>query len=277
MSAGLLRPLRTAQAIALELSRGRRTMTPDSFFGTFAWDVLAYRRMRLGRIRSYNQRRRIVTRAGTAIHYRRNRGDIQGIREVWLERVYAVPFGQRPQIIVDLGANIGLTSLFFCEQYAPQRIVMVEPDAANAEVLRANLAPGATAFDIVVAAVAPHDGTVLFAESEESNLGCVAASGRPVRCVSMPSLMQTTGVPRIDLLKIDIEGGEGLLLSQANDWLDAVGSIMIEFHPHAVDEAALIALLQSRGFRYFSHNDARRRGKSDYFQRPDWPGLRRLA
>jgi FkbM family methyltransferase len=276
MTTSLPRPLATARAMALELTRGYRTVTSQSFFRTFAWDVVAYRRMRLGRVRSYNLRRCIVTRGGTTIHYRRNRGDIQGIREVWLEGVYSVPFGQQPQVIVDLGANIGLTSLFFCEHYAPKRIVLVEPDAANAEVLRSNAAQCRAALDIVVAAVGPEDGIVLFSESEESNLGRISEKGRPVPCVSMHSLIKTTGLTRIDLLKIDIEGGEGQLLSLANDWLDLVGSIMIEFHPQAVDERALIALLQSRGFRYFAHNDVRRLGKSDYFQRPEWPGLQRL-
>lgn len=275
MKPGSLRPFTTARAITLELARGYRVMTSDSFFSTFAPDVLAYRRMRLGRIRSYNDRRRIITRGGTVIHYRRNRGDIQGIREVWLDGAYNVPFGQRPEVVVDLGANIGLTSLFFCEKYAPRRIVMVEPDAANAEVLRANCAQCGPAVDVIVAAVGHEDGTVFFAESEESNLGHVAESGRPVPCISMPSLMKATELARIDLLKIDIEGGEGQLLTLANDWLELVGSIMVEFHPHVVDEPALIALLRSKGFRYYTGREvAPFGGNADYFCRPKWPGLR---
>jgi len=274
MKAAPLRPLTTARAITHELTRGYRTMTSESFFATFAWDVLAYRRMRLGRIRSYNDRRRIVTRGGTVIHYRRNRGDIQSIREVWLDRVYSVPFGERPEIVVDLGANIGLAGLFFSAEYMAKRVVMVEPDRANAEVLRDNTLQCKPDVDVIEAAVGPADGVVFFSESEESNLGRVAQSGRPVQCISMPSLMKATGLTRIDLLKIDIEGGEGQLLSGANDWLQSVGAIMIEFHPQIVDEVALIALLKSKGFVYFAHTDAARLGKSDYFQRPNWPGLK---
>lgn len=265
----------TARAITRELTRGYRTIKPETFLGTFAWDVLAYRRMRLGRIRSYNDRRRIVTRRGTVIHYRRNRGDIQSIREVWLERVYSVPFGDRPKVIVDLGANIGLTSVFFCEQLAPQRLVAVEPDPGNAEMLRLNTRDCPAAVEVVVAAVGPEDGTVYFAESDESNLGRVSQSGRPVRCVSMPSLMKATGLSCIDLLKIDIEGSEGALLSGAGDWLDRVGAIMIEFHPNVVDAPALAALLESRGFRHFTRNEVTPfGGNAPYFRRPDWPGFR---
>ncbi len=272
-----LQPLRTARGITRELTRGYRVMTCDSFFSTFAPDVLAYRRMRLGQIRSYNRPRRIVTRGGTVIHYRRNRGDIQGIREVWLDGVYSVPFGQQPEVIVDLGANIGLTSLFFCEKYSPRRVVMVEPDPANAEVLQTNCAQCKAAVEVVVAAVGHEDGTVYFEESEESNLGRVADTGRPVRCVSIPSLMRATGLTRIDLLKIDIEGAEGRLLSFANDWLECVGSILIEFHPKVVDEPALIALLRSKGFRYFTAREvAPFGGVADYFCRPNWTGLQTL-
>jgi len=267
----LIRPMQTTRAITTELIRGYSAMKPASFFSTFAWDVLAYRRMRLGRIGSYNDRRQIITRGGTTLHYRRNRGDIQSMREVWLEQVYSVPFPQRPEIVVDLGANIGLTALFFCQEYAPRRVVVVEPDPANAEVLRANAAHCSSEIEVIVAAVGPKDGVVFFAESEESNLGHVADTGRPVTCISMPSLMKSSGLPRIDLLKVDIEGGEGELLTHDNEWLDLVGSIMIEFHPQVVDEPALISLLQSKGFRYLAHTDATRLGKSDYFQRPDWP------
>jgi FkbM family methyltransferase len=273
MSPYVLRPLRTARAISVELARGYSAMTSDSFFATFAWDVLAYRRMRLGRIRSWNNRRRIVTRAGTVIHYRRNRGDIQGIREVWLDRVYSLPFNQRPEVVVDLGANIGLTSLFLCERYAPRRVVLVEPDPANAEVLRANVGQLRSQVDIIVAAVGHQDGTVCFAESEESNLGRVSDCGRSVRCISMPTLMKEVGLTHIDLLKIDIEGSEGLLLSKSSDWLEQVGSIMVEFHQN-VDEPALIELLRSRGFSYFTCRDvAAFGGKSNYFLRPHWHGL----
>ena len=269
----LLGPLKTARGITRELARGYQTMTTDSFFTTFATDVLAYRRMRLGRIRSYNCPRRVVTRGGTAIHYRRNRGDIQGIREVWLERVYSIPFGHRPEIIVDLGANIGLTSLFFCERYSPRRVVMVEPDPANAEVLRANCAQCRAEVEVIVAAVGHEDGTVYFTQCEESNLGRVSDSGKPVRCISVPTLMRATGLTRIDLLKIDIEGAEGALLTIANEWLEQVGSVLIEFHAN-VDEPALIGLLRSRGFRYYTRREvAPFGGVADYFCRPNWPRL----
>lgn len=246
-------------------------MTTNSFLSTFAPDVLAYRRMRLGRISSYNDRRCIVTRGGTVIHYRRNRGDIQGIREVWLDRVYSVPFGRRPQVIVDLGANIGLTSLFFCEKYSPQRVVMVEPDPANAAVLSANCAQCKAQVEVIVAAIGHQDGIAYFEDSEESNLGRVSETGRPVRCISMPSLMRACGLARIDLLKIDIEGGEGQLLSLENDWLECVGSIMIEFHPQVVDEPTLIALLQRKGFRYFTAREvAHHGGVAAFFCRAGW-------
>lgn len=277
MDGRLFHPFATLRHIVLELAGGYRALTLRSFLATFVWDVFAYRWMRASKTRSYNRRRRVKTRGGTTIQYRRNRGDIQSIREVWLERVYQVPFEQKPEIVVDLGANIGLTTLFFCEEYSPKRVVVVEPDPGNAEVLRANAVQRQSTIDIIVAAVGDADGTALFAESEESNLGHVSDSGRPVECLSMPSLMKKTGLSRIDLLKIDIEGGEGGLLSVANGWLDQVGSIMIEFHPHVVDEATLVALLQSKGFRYFAHTDPARFGKSDYFQRPDWPGLQTLS
>ena len=54
----------------------------------------------------------------------------------------------------------------------------------------------------------------------------------------------------IDLLKIDIEGGEQALLTSNTEWLAAVDAIVAEFHPNVVDYAGLIERLVANGFRY---------------------------
>jgi len=55
---------------------------------------------------------------------------------------------------------------------------------------------------------------------------------------------------RIDLLKLDIEGGEQELLRFQLEWLQRVDAIIAEFHPDCVDYPGLVAKLQQHGFRY---------------------------
>jgi FkbM family methyltransferase len=269
-----LAPARTVGAIARELARGYKLCRNVSSFKTYATDVLAYRVLRVRAINSYNAARTIVVSGGLTVRYRRNRGDIQGIREVWLEEVYRLPLDIEPEVIIDAGANIGLTSLFFYAKYKPKLVVSVEPEHSNVQLLHANLIENGVPHEIVEAAVTPHDGVVLFSESVDSNLGSIASAGRPCSAISMYSLLERTPASRADLLKVDIEGAEQALLSTNNGWLERIGALIIEFHPNSVDYPGLVALLQSVGFTYFPPFQGTSRpgwnGSTDFFLRADW-------
>ena len=52
-----------------------------------------------------------------------------------------------------------------------------------------------------------------------------------IHAISIPSLMQQYGMDTIDILKMDIEGGERYLFNeQAHEWLSKVKILMIELH-----------------------------------------------
>ena len=69
----------------------------------------------------------------------------------------------------------------------------------------------------------------------------------------------------IDLLKIDIEGGEQALLAEGDaSWLSRVHEIIIEFHPTLVNTKGLLACLKKAGFDYSPPTQQR---PMDYFRR----------
>lgn len=68
--------------------------------------------------------------------------------------------------------------------------------------------------------------------------------------VSMATLLNTHGITTVDLLKMDIEGGEQALLDGDLAWLSQVRAIIAEFHPDVVDYEALVQRLIAHGFRY---------------------------
>ena len=49
-----------------------------------------------------------------------------------MDEAYRLPFAIQPKVIVDLGANIGLTSIYLLRLYKPEILVAVEADADNA-------------------------------------------------------------------------------------------------------------------------------------------------
>lgn len=195
--------------------------------------------------------RTIRLHTGVQLRYRLNRGDLQGIREVWLDDVYRFPGYLGPvRTIVDLGANIGLTSVYLFSRHDGQRLVAVEPVPSNVALVRQNLDLNGIAGDVIEAVVGRSDGVSFFEDAVASNLGRIADQGRQVNAVSMQTILDRLDGRDIDLLKIDIEGAEEELFSGDRAWLDSVRAMIIEFHPSIVDYEAIVAILEAEGFRH---------------------------
>jgi FkbM family methyltransferase len=139
--------------------------------------------------------------------------------------------GKRP-LVIDAGANIGASSVYFALQYSSGRVVAVEPEKGNADLLRRNT----EGLDIVVweAALGAESGTAFLSDPGHSDWGFrVGESGAvPVTVVSVPELL--TGADESQLFplicKIDIEGGEASLFAKNTEWVDRFALIVIELH-----------------------------------------------
>lgn len=197
-----------------------------------------------------NQERQVELRNGVKLRYRLNRGDIQSIREVLLEHAYRLAFPISNGVLVDLGANIGLTSVWLTKEYGFASVIAVEPDAGNAALARKNFDLNGIPGTILEAAIGPFDGTVRFQAAEESNLGRLSDEGELVRSISMRSVLNRFCLSEVDLVKMDIEGGEEALLTGPPEWLYQTKAIIAEFHPNAVNYRALTQLLERHGFNH---------------------------
>lgn len=198
-----------------------------------------------------NEIHEIKTNTGVIIAYRFNRGDLQGIREVWFAEVYKLPFPSPPGAFLDFGANIGLTTLWMATHYPFSRIIAVEPDHENATILDRNLKRNGISAEIIEAAIGPSDGTVYFQKSSWSNLGHVAEEGIPVHMLCVGSLLKEHNVNDVAVVKVDIEGAEQALFLGPSDWMTYVKAMTVEFHPAAVDYPLLVKTVASKGFQYF--------------------------
>lgn len=248
---GALRVLRSARGIIRECLAARRRVIGGRSLFRYLADVFLYRALYFVELPRKDTRRTITLDGDVQITYRLNRGDIESIREVWVEEAYRLPVDLTPDTVVDLGANIGLTALWYAKRYRPSRVICVEPVADNARLARENLSTNGVQAELLEAAVGPGDGRVAFHEARASNRGRMGQSGRRVRMVSMDTVLAR--IPEdvsIDLLKIDIEGAEEAVLKADLSWLRRVRSLIVEFHPEWVDQSELVRLLEERGFRY---------------------------
>jgi FkbM family methyltransferase len=215
-----------------------------------------------------NKRRQIRLRDSVTIHYRLNRGDMQSIREVWLQQCYQLPAINKPRrILVDLGANIGLTSMWFKAKYGCQKIIAIEPVPENASLAMRNFAANEIPGTVITAAIGPSDGSATFEENSASNLGRIGVKGYDVRMLSMKTLLgDLLSSEEVNVLKVDIEGGEEALFKGDLSWLKSVAEIVIEFHPTLVDCPPLVDALIRSGFEYCPSGSCSPESM-DYFRR----------
>ena len=233
----------------------------------YAVDIVLYRALYVGDLPGRDRERSVALSGGVELTYRLNRGDIQTIREVWVEECYRPPVEVPLDCVVDLGANIATTSLWYASAAQATRFVCVEPDAENARLARRNLERNHVRAEVLEAAVGASDGSTAFRADRSANLGRAGDGDERVAMLSMRTVLARIpeGV-RVDLVKMDIEGGEEAVLGGDLGWLDRVQSLIVEFHPELVEHEKLIGLVTARGFRYIPAGAARP-SSMDFFTR----------
>jgi|GEM_PF-1011122 FkbM family methyltransferase len=211
------------------------------------------------------------------VRLRLDTSDLPTFLQVFIRQEYAIELAEPPAYVMDLGANIGLAAAWFAGRYPGAKIVCVEPDEGNHRMLLANT-EGYPDVLAVHAAVWPEPGRleVVRAAPDGAPLGAwgvqtrAAAEGGPdgadhVPAVTIPELMRRAGFPRIDLLKVDIEGAELELFSRnVEAWLGCVRCLVVETHDRfrPGSRAAVERALEGRGF------ERRKSGENLVFLRP---------
>ena len=139
---------------------------------------------------------------------------------------------------MDAGANIGLASVFFANRYPDARILSLEPEKSNYEMLVRNAAPypnikavrGALWSETTeLSVIDPGFGSWGFQVGTQ-NGATSRASDQTVHTFSVETILRDFGVEKIDILKIDIEGSELEIFQTASRWIDRVDSLVVELH-----------------------------------------------
>jgi FkbM family methyltransferase len=140
---------------------------------------------------------------------------------------------ERPGMIVDLGANIGLSARFFCDRYPDARIVAYEPDPEALRVAQRNVR-NRKQISLRAGAVAASPGPLRLHRFPGGSWGTStfitnqeATDTFTADAVTLDSIIAELG--DVDILKIDIEGAEHEVLKACRQ-LDRVRYIIGEFH-----------------------------------------------
>jgi FkbM family methyltransferase len=153
-----------------------------------------------------------------------------------LEAAYqAILARGRTPLILDCGANNGMSAAYFADCWPDARVVAVEPAAANARLLRANTE--GLKVDVIEAAIASRAQKLAIVNpTGDANAFQVApAAERPeatVEGLSIPDLLARYPEARFApfLIKIDIEGFERDLFAANTGWIERFPLMIVELH-----------------------------------------------
>ena len=214
--------------------------------------------------------RRLRLRIKSPIHavitLRESPSDEQTLHEVLVEEVYepVVAILHDNARIIDLGANIGLASLYLAHHVHNAQVMAVEPNPETFSILKANLesliAEGRC--KTLQAAVwrkqatlilddhgAPEQFNMYSTREESSSTGNM----RRVQGWTISDLIQNSGFEIVDLLKIDIEGAEREIFQGDLSWLQRIEAIAIEFHGDSRRICEFDRIVKERNFRVYEH------------------------
>ncbi len=182
-------------------------------------------------------------------------GFVDTVVEIWgnqpyTERFYAPRNGD---VILDVGANIGLFSVWIAQRAPSARVLAFEPFPQNFAALQTNLAACVHDVRSYPFAVGPVAGVGCMRDGGRRSLDhellpAVNGSENTTRIVTLEEAVELAGASQIDLLKMDIEGSEHDIFAAplSRVLLRRFRRIAIEYHEHR--RAGTLASIKERLF-----------------------------
>ncbi len=180
---------------------------------------LAFRRGR----RHFNGEQSTFTYKQHEVCYRIGSSDAGDALEILFSGkrcIYRLPPSFQPNVVWDIGANIGLATLYFKKQYPQARVYAFEPQRDNVDLLKRNTA---ALSQVVIApyALGKQSGSVTGAAKSNRSTNSFSTvlyqddqlTTESVAMRSVSEVLQEHNETIVDLIKIDTEGAEYEILS----------------------------------------------------------------
>ena len=183
--------------------------------------------------------------------------DAMAVKEVLVDREYGAVLhrlaGTAAPLVLDVGAHIGLFSLWLLKEYPGARVRSVEADPQTYDVLARNVASargGGAWWEAMNAAAWEEDGKELrFSAAGPTMSHRINDSGEiVVKGVSLKTLLDglvDRGGGVVDLMKIDVEGSEEVFLCSDPEQLFRVRNVVVELHPKLCNTQRVLEVLRS--------------------------------
>jgi FkbM family methyltransferase len=202
-----------------------------------------------------------------SIQIRPQSSDVLVFHQIFTFKIYDINIGFTPKFIVDAGANIGFSSVFFSKKFPKCKIVSIEPEKSNFQFLRKNTAKYP---NIIIEKKALSNQINLVynvVDKGLDNWGFVTEIKKhtslseivdTVETITIDAIFQQYDLEYLDLLKIDIEGGEKELFeSNYENWLPKTKCINIELHDGVIkgSSKSFFSAICKYDFSYYNRGE----------------------
>jgi len=170
--------------------------------------------------------------------------DLKVFSQIFLLREYSCIDGvKNPGLIIDCGANAGYSSAYFLTRHPTAELIAVEPDPENFALLSENLRPYGTRVRAIQSAIWSHPTRLMLSETPYRDglewarqvRECQPTETDGFLATDIGTLLKESGHERISILKIDIEGAEGVVFAHNYEfWLNRVDTLVIELHDDTI-------------------------------------------
>ena len=201
------------------------------------------------------ERRVLEMRKGERLYVRENVWDARIIREIFVERPYTKGIRDLPPnpLVVDVGGYIGDFSIYAASRLNAN-VIVYEPTLENWTMLKDNVAlNGLESRVTLVNKAVGRDGTLTLnvevsgQEVHSSSRWYPGAPQRDVPSLTLDQVVANHELDKIDLLKVDCEGGEYDLFRYASDdVLARVDRVTLEWHGVGPETDDLLHELRDR-------------------------------
>lgn len=142
--------------------------------------------------------------------------------------------GEGFDTIIDCGANVGFSTIYFHSIYPSANIIAIEPDRSNFEQLRKNT-KHLKSIELIEAGVWSKDTNLFCTNPDAADWAfefeeCESASESTVRAIGIANLFEGLSPRQRVCIKLDIEGAEKKLFQNDPSWLARVDLLYIEIH-----------------------------------------------
>ncbi len=182
---------------------------------------------------------------------------------VWFSVFHQEDYGARlpfePKVIIDAGAYTGFSAIYLANRYPLARIIAIEPDYSNFQLLTKNCRRYPMITPVGAALWFEDTEVILYPQPEGHWASSVVRretaarnviNGRPVRAICIETLMALFDLGTVDLLKLDVEGAEKEILEYSGTWIDHIGAIFIELHDRLRPGCTEALGVATRGFEH---------------------------